>query len=58
MIKVNPARGTPYYLVDTDGDGNLETRFNDLRGDCGFRPGFCFAGERRAFGAAGVLYSG
>jgi hypothetical protein len=32
MIRVNPARGAPYYLVDTDGDGNLETRFNDLAG--------------------------
>ena len=31
MIKVNPAKGVSYYLVDTDGDGNLETRYNDLQ---------------------------
>jgi hypothetical protein len=30
MIKVNPAKGASYYLVDADGDGNLETRYNDL----------------------------
>ncbi|MEK7322476.1 MAG: DUF2782 domain-containing protein [Pseudomonadota bacterium] len=30
MIKVTPAQGAPYYLVDTDGDGNLETRERDL----------------------------
>ncbi len=30
MIKVNPTKGASYYLVDTDGDGNLETRYNDL----------------------------
>ena len=32
MIKINPAKGRSYYLVDTDGDGNLETRYNDLQG--------------------------
>lgn len=31
MIKIHPAKGRPYYLVDTDGDGNLETRYNDLQ---------------------------
>ena len=31
MIKVNPAKGRAYYLVDTDGDGRLETRHNDLQ---------------------------
>jgi hypothetical protein len=31
MIKVNPAKGTSYYLVDTDGDGSMETRHNDLQ---------------------------
>ncbi|HAS51402.1 MAG TPA: DUF2782 domain-containing protein [Gammaproteobacteria bacterium] len=31
MIKINPAKGSPYYLVDTDGDGNLETRHSDLQ---------------------------
>jgi len=25
MVKVTPRVGVPYYLVDTDGDGNLET---------------------------------
>lgn len=31
MIKVSPTKGVPYYLVDTDGDGSLETRYNDLQ---------------------------
>jgi Protein of unknown function (DUF2782) len=26
MIKITPAKGYPYYLVDTDGDGNFDTR--------------------------------
>ncbi|MGM0594254.1 MAG: DUF2782 domain-containing protein [Pseudomonadota bacterium] len=30
MIKITPAMGKPYYLVDTDGDGSLETRRNGL----------------------------
>lgn len=30
MIKVTPSRGYPYYLVDADGDGRLETRRNEL----------------------------
>jgi len=25
MVKVTPLGGIPYYLIDTDGDGNLET---------------------------------
>jgi Protein of unknown function (DUF2782) len=29
-IRVTPKRGLPYYLVDSDGDGNLETRKNDI----------------------------
>jgi len=29
-IKVEPDGGKPYYLVDVDGDGQLETRTNDL----------------------------
>lgn len=33
MIKVVPTKGFPYYLVDNDGDGNLETRRNDLDPD-------------------------
>ena len=31
MVNVNPAKGSSYYLVDTDGDGNMETRYNDLQ---------------------------
>lgn len=30
MVKIVPARGVPYYLVDTDGDGNYETRYSEL----------------------------
>lgn len=30
MIKVTPSRGPSYFLVDADGDGNLETRQNEL----------------------------
>ena len=30
MIKVTPAKGYPYYLVDTDGDGTLDARRSDL----------------------------
>jgi hypothetical protein len=30
MIKITPSNGIPYYLMDTDGDGSLETRRNDL----------------------------
>lgn len=33
MIKVTPRKGPPYYLVDTDGDGNLESRRSDLSED-------------------------
>lgn len=33
MIKVVPRKGFPYYLVDNDGDGELETRRNDLDPD-------------------------
>lgn len=30
MIKVTPKKGVVYYLVDTDGDGYLDTRENQL----------------------------
>jgi hypothetical protein len=33
MICVNPNKGRTYCLVDADGDGNLETRKNDLAPD-------------------------
>lgn len=29
MVKITPKKGPPYYLIDVDGDGNLETRRND-----------------------------
>jgi hypothetical protein len=30
MVKVTPAKGYPYYLVDTTGDGNFDTRRTGL----------------------------
>ncbi len=30
MIKVTPKKGKTYYLIDADGDGNLESRRNEL----------------------------
>ena len=30
MIKVIPPIGPPYYLLDTDGDGNMDVRRSDL----------------------------
>lgn len=33
MVKVTPKRGFPYYLIDTDGDGNLETRRSNFDPD-------------------------
>ncbi len=30
MIKVTPPIGPPYYLLDTDGDGNMDVRRSDL----------------------------
>lgn len=30
MVKVTPAKGVPYYLVDADGDGSLDTQSNEL----------------------------
>ena len=31
-VKIIPRKGKPYYLVDKDGDGELETRHSDLDG--------------------------
>jgi len=31
-VKIIPKKGKPYYLVDKDGDGELETRHSDLDG--------------------------
>lgn len=33
MVKITPTKGYPYYLVDGDGDGSLETRRNDIDPD-------------------------
>lgn len=33
MIRITPKKGAPYYLVDSDGDGDLETRWNELAPD-------------------------
>lgn len=30
MIKIIPDIGPPYYMVDTDGDGNVDLRRSDL----------------------------
>lgn len=30
MVKIVPAKGPPYYLLDSDGDGSLETYRNEL----------------------------
>ena len=30
MLRVTPSKGRPYYLVDADGDGMLESRHNQL----------------------------
>lgn len=30
MIKVTPAKGYPYYLIDTTGDGTFDARQNGL----------------------------
>lgn len=33
MIKVTPAVGKPYYFIDTDGDGSLESKQFELQSD-------------------------
>jgi hypothetical protein len=30
MVKVIPVKGYPYYLMDSDGDGSLESRYNQI----------------------------
>jgi hypothetical protein len=30
MVKITPKSGFPYYLIDSDGDGSLETKRNHL----------------------------
>ncbi|MFK7956633.1 MAG: DUF2782 domain-containing protein [Lysobacterales bacterium] len=36
MVKVTPKIGPPYYLIDADGDGEMETR--DFESDNGIKP--------------------
>jgi hypothetical protein len=31
MVKISPKNAPAYYLVDTDGDGELETQHSDLQ---------------------------
>lgn len=31
MVKIQPKRGKPYYEIDTNGDGKLDTRTDDPR---------------------------
>lgn len=31
MVKIQPNTGKPYYEIDTDGDGELDTRVDDPR---------------------------
>ena len=33
MVKITPAFGPSYYLIDRDGDGDMETRTNDIYED-------------------------
>jgi len=33
MVKVKPRKGPPYYLIDSDGDGSLDTRRDELGPD-------------------------
>lgn len=33
MVKVIPRKGPPYYLIDSDGDGHLDTRRDELGPD-------------------------
>ncbi len=33
MVKITPSKGKPYYMVDTDGDGTLDTRQTDAKTD-------------------------
>lgn len=33
MVRVKPKTGAPYYLLDSDGDGNMDVRRSDLERD-------------------------
>jgi hypothetical protein len=30
MVRVEPVRGYPYYLIDSDGDGSLDSRYREM----------------------------
>ena len=30
MVRIEPSIGLPYYLLDMDGDGQLESRYNQI----------------------------
>lgn len=30
MVKIKPSIGPPYYMIDSDGDGNLDVRKSDV----------------------------
>lgn len=33
MIEIQPKKGRPYYLVDSDGDGSLDSRYGEMAPD-------------------------
>ncbi len=33
MVKITPAVGKPYYLLDSDGDGRMESRMSQIYSD-------------------------
>lgn len=33
MVKITPSVGKPYYLLDSDGDGRLESRMSQIYSD-------------------------
>lgn len=33
MVKITPSVGPPYYMIDSNGDGNLDVRRSDVRRD-------------------------
>jgi hypothetical protein len=33
MVKITPSIGPAYYMIDSDGDGNMDVRRSDVRRD-------------------------
>lgn len=33
MVKITPTKGVPYYMIDSDGDGSLDTRRTDVKSE-------------------------